>query len=436
MLAGDNTAIPATREITMTHTAEPLGGRREIEVIAVIGFAHGVSHFFHLLLPPLFPWLMQDFSLSFTEVGLLTAVFFVISGVGQAAAGFLVDRIGARRALLAGILLFVAAAVNLSMAQSYAALMVTAALAGLGNCVFHPADFTVLNRRISGPRLGHAFSVHGLSGNLGWAAAPVFLTGITLAAGWRTAALAAGGLALLAAALVFWRRHTISDVDRHAPATEEPKAATFAFLGSVPVWMCFAFFFFATMAFGALQNYAPSVMQHLYGLSLVAGASSLTLFLLGGAAGMIVGGFVAGRHEAQERVIAFVLTAAALCAVIIASTAIPSMAVLPLMTVMGFFGGIAGPTRDMLVRRAATARFGRAAFGRVYGFVYSGLDIGLAVAPLIFGPLMDRARFAAVMGVVAISQALAIVAALGVGRTRAATTPTSTMAAESDNATR
>ena len=162
----------------MTTTTLPRPAAGDLETIALIGFVHGVSHFFHLLLPPLFPWLMAEFGLNFTAVGVTMTVFFVISGIGQAAAGFFVDRFGAFRVLFAGISCFVLAGVTLHFASGLPWLIAAAALAGLGNSVFHPADFTVLNRRVSQPRLGHAFSVHGLSGNLGWAAAPVFMTGI------------------------------------------------------------------------------------------------------------------------------------------------------------------------------------------------------------------------------------------------------------------
>ena len=147
------------------------------------GFGHGVSHFFHLMIPPLFPWLMRDFGLNFTQAGAMMTVFFVVSGVGQALAGFLVDHVGARRVLLAGIAMFALAALTLGLAQNYPALLLAAGLAGLGNSVFHPADFTLLNRNVSAGRLGHAFSVHGLTGNLGWALAPVFMTGIAAVRG-------------------------------------------------------------------------------------------------------------------------------------------------------------------------------------------------------------------------------------------------------------
>ena len=106
----------------------------------------------------------------------------------------------------------------------------------------------------------------------------------------------------------------------------------------------------------------------------------------------------------------------ALLALLLAAHVVPGWAVLPLMAGIGFFSGIAGPSRDLLVRRAATARFGQAAYGRIYGFVYSGLDAGLAAAPLVFGGYMDRGEYAAVLIGIAVLQAAAILTALRVGR--------------------
>ncbi len=400
----------------MNGTAATSPIRSDIRVISLIGFAHGTSHFFHLLLPPLFPWLMPEFGLSFTQAGLMMTFFFVISGVGQALAGFVVDRIGPRRVLLAGIACFVLAALLLSVANGYAMLLAVGGLAGLGNSVFHPADFTVLNRKVSNARLGHAFSVHGLSGNIGWAIAPVFLAGIAAAAGWRTAALGAAALGALAWTVVWVRRDDSELADLGAKVSSGRTASTFGFLGAGAVWMCFLFFLLVTTAFGALQNYATPVMQNMYGLPVAAAAATLSIFLLGGAAGIAAGGVLVSRGATHDRLIAGALTAAALVAALIASGALPAWSVQPAMGIMGFFGGIAGPSRDLLVRHAATARFGQQAFGRVYGFVYSGLDLGLAVSPLVFGPLMDAGRFGAVLAGVALLQGAAILTALGVGR--------------------
>lgn len=401
----------------MTAEVLPSPTSRDIETISVIGFVHGVSHFFHLLLPPLFPWLMPEFGLSFTGIGTTMTVFFIVSGVGQAMAGFLVDRFGAARVLGGGITCFALAGIVLHFATGYPMLVLVAALAGLGNSVFHPADFTVLNRHVSQPRLGHAFSVHGLSGNLGWAAAPLFLTAIATTAGWRNAALGASLVALLALGLLYWRRQAIADPPGwHASKHAQASGPAFGFLGSRAVWLCFLFFLFITAAFGAIQNFASPILQALYGLTITSAAAALSTYLLGGAAGIVLGGFLAQKGE-HDRLIAAALGLAALLALLLASGMLPGWSVLPLMAGIGFCTGIAGPSRDLLVRRAATARFGQAAYGRVYGFVYSGLDLGLALAPVIFGALMDGRRFGAVLIGIAVLQTLAIFTALRVGKT-------------------
>ncbi len=390
--------------------------QRDTAIIAVIGLAHGTSHFFHLLLPPLFPWLMPAFGLDFSGIGLTMTVFFVISGVGQALAGFAVDRFGPVRVLLFGMSCFLLAGLSLGLfAHSLTDLFLVAALAGLGNSVLHPSDYSVLNRKVSTSRLGHAFSVHGISGNLGWALAPIFLTGISALAGWKVAAIAAGAMAL-PAMLTLWIFRDQLDINSGKAGTENHlKHGTFSFLSVGAVWLCFAFFFLTTVAFGAFQNFGTPVLQHLYGLPLGAAATALSTFLLVAACGIFVGGFVA-QHRAQDHIIAIVLTLAAVLALFLSMELLPAWSVLPVMAGIGFFTGIAGPSRDLLVRRAATARFGQAAYGRIYGFVYSGLDSGLALSPLVFGHFMDAGHYASVLIGIAIFQGLAVLTALRVGR--------------------
>ena len=400
----------------MSATSPAASLRHDATVISLVGFAHGTSHFFHFVMPPLFPWLMRDFGLSFTQVGAAMTVFFVVSGIGQAAAGFVVDRIGALRVLCGGVALLAFAALALASAQNYAMLLAAAGIAGLGNSVFHPADFTLLNRRVSTTRLGHAFSVHGLSGSLGWAAAPVFVIAIAETAGWRAACIGASIVGFLALAFLFFNRRLL-EVETAGQAAEPPRrrGGSFAFLAVGVVWMCFFFFLLGVMAFGALQNFAPPILERTYGISLGVATSGLTAYLLGSAAGIAAGGFFASHGQHQDRLVAFALTAAALCAVALASGGVPSYSIVALMGMMGVGVGFSGPSRDILVRRAATSTFGPGAYGRVYGFVYSGIDVGLAFAPIVFGPLMDAGRYTNVLWGVAILQTLAIGAALTVG---------------------
>lgn len=396
--------------------------RHDAEVVGLVGLAHATSHFFHLMLPPLFPWLMKDFNLSYTEAGLLMTTFFVISGIGQALAGFIVDKVGSRPVLFFGIGLLACSGVILGLSNSYLMLMLTAAVAGLGNSIFHPADFTLLNRRVAQPRLGHAFSVHGLSGNLGWAAAPVFMAGIASVAGWHAAGFAAAAVAAFVLAVLWLRRSMLAYaaaelvVPSHAEAAAgNAKPNQLSFLRSTPVWLCFAFFFFTTAAFGILQSYAPAILGNVYGISLVVATGALTAYLLGSAAGTITGGFLAARNDRNDRLIAVALGFSATMALVLASGQIVAALVLPVMALMGFGVGTSGPNRDLLVRRAATSRFGKTSFGRIYGFVYSGLDVGLAMAPLAFGPLLDAGHFHAALLAVAVLLVAALVTAMRVG---------------------
>jgi MFS family permease len=389
--------------------------RQDAAVISLVGFAHGTSHFFHFMIPPLFPWLMAEFGLSFTQVGLAMTVFFVVSGVGQAMAGFVVDRFGALRVLAGGVLLLSASGLVLASAQNYPMLLMAAAVAGLGNCVFHPADFSLLNRRVSTPRLGHAFSVHGLSGSLGWAASPVLMIAVAGAWGWRASGIAASIVGLAALAFLLANRSLLLEAPVAVTEAKPASGGTFAFLGVPVVWMCFVFFFFTVMAFGILQNFAAPVFERSYGVSLALATSGLTAYLLGSAAGTGTGGFFASKSGTQERNVAIALGVAALCAVLLATGLAPAWGIVALMGIMGFGAGFSGPSRDMLVRRAATSTFGQAAFGRIYGFVYSGIDAGLACAPIVFGPLMDAGRYSEVLWGVAVLQTLAIATALTVG---------------------
>lgn len=395
--------------------------RKDSEVIGLVGLAHATSHFFQLMLPPLFPWLMQEFSLSFSAVGLLMTVFFVVSGVGQALAGFLVDRFGARPILLSGLGLLGVSGLLLASAQSPLVLALATAVAGLGNAVFHPADYTLLNRQVSAKRLGHAFSTHGLTGTLGWAASPVVMFFVANTVNWRAAALLAAIIAFVSLLVLQGHRALRDQPGDSHPSTKTTGNASaptrdglFGYLRSREVWVCFTFFLFWTMAFSALQNFAPSILQNMYGVSLAAATSAVTAYMLGSAAGTIGGGFlVAG--VAADRLVAAGLLVAALIALLLASGAVTPWGVIPLMVAMGFGAGIAGPSRDMLVRRAAVAGATTASYGRIYGFVYSGLDSGLALSPLLFGQLMDASRFALVMVGIAVFQGLAVCTALWVG---------------------
>ncbi len=406
----------------MSSATQPL--RADAQVIGLVGLGHGTSHFFHLILAPLFPWLKDAFGLSYAELGLLMTAFFVVSGVGQALAGFIVDRVGALPVLLGGIALLGISALGLAASNSYPTLMMFAAVAGLGNSVFHPADFTVLNRRVSTPRLGHAFSVHGLSGALGWATAPVFLAGLATLAHWRVALLAAAALAFVVLTILFVFRGLLDpgEVSESVvqSASRTSAGESLQFLRLHAVWMCFGFFLISALAFGGIQSFAPAALRDLYAIPFTFATACITAYMLASAGGLVVGGFAAAQTRHHDRIIALALAIAGGAAMLVATGILPGWTMMLLLAVVGFGAGLAGPSRDLLVRAAAP----RNATGRVYGVVYSGLDIGLAIAPPIFGALMDSGQPSWVFVLIGVFQFAAISVAIGVGgRAVSATQP-------------
>ena len=393
--------------------------RQDAGVIGLVGLAHMISHFSQLLLPPLFPWLKEAFNASYTELGFLMTLFFVTSCVVQTLSGFVVDKFGPRPILFAGLTCLGLAAFGFSVSTGYWMMASFSVLAGIGNGVFHPVDYTLINRKVSASRLGHAYSTHGITGSLGWAVAPALLVPLTLAYGWRVALVCAGVLTFGVMLLLWLNRGQLS-LDMSAPKKAAASDAAPASEGSLDflkipaVWMCFAFFFLFAVSLSGVQAFAPEAARLLHDVPVSAAAACLTIYMVCSAAGMLTGGFLVGDPSRCERIIGIGFGVAATVALTIGFLDVPPLAVPVLFGVMGFGAGIAGPSRDLIVKRASPPN----ATGRVYGVVYSGLDIGQAVAPLLFGTLMDMQRPAQVWLGIALVQAVLIVNALNVRKVR------------------
>ena len=367
----------------------------DVRVIGLISLAHGSSHFFHLILPPMFPWLKAEFGFNYAELGLLMTIFFVVSCIVQASSGFLVDRIGARPVLFVGVGLLSLAALTYSQSNGYAMLVLGAVIAGCGNGVFHPVDYTLINHKVSPPNLPYAYSVHGVTGYLGWAAAPALMVGMTTLFDWRIAFLTAATLEVLIL-LILWlsRERLIDDVQARrdesqaSHAASNPGAAplsTFGFLKLPAVWLCWIFFFFSMAATTGLQSFAPTALFEIYEISVSSGNYYLTLLSMGGAGGMLLGGYLATRLKVPERIITMCFTVNIVMGLLLATGLVPKEIIVLAFVVIGLGLGIAAPSRDLMVRSATPS----GSSGRVYGIVYSGIDLGAALSPLIFGIFLD-----------------------------------------------
>ena len=413
--------------------------RRDWSIISLVGAAHACSHFFQLVLPTLYLSLAAEYGYDFAQLGLLASIFFLLSSVGQASSGFVVDRIGPAPVLHFGLACFVVSGLLIAGSQGYAMLMVAAAIGGIGNSVFHPVDYSILNHRVSPARLGHGFSAHGLTGNLGWALAPLYMAAFIHLADWRTAALAASVLVAVVLLATWLGRDMLAG--RNAPvapdaraeaASAEPgegKPATDLSSQSVgrtlhtlmlqpALWGAFLFFVCTSISLSAIQNYTIPMLGTVYGIDNVLAGSALSGYMLAGALGMLAGGFLASNTPRSEFVVFGSLVLAAGCFTLLASGWLGSWLALASVALAGFCSGIAGPSRDMLIRRVAP----KGATGTVYGLVYSGMDIGASLAPVGFGLMLDAGLLRGPWMGAAASFIAAALLAVAVGRAATART--------------
>jgi MFS family permease len=373
-------------------TSVPLTSwRQDIGVASCVSVAHAFSHFFQLGLPLLFPFLRDAFGLSWAELGFTQTVFYGVSGLMQTPGGYAVDRFGPRMTVTGGLLAASLAILLSACATSYLWLLLAAVIGGIGNSVFHPGDLTLLNQKIDPRRLGYAFSVHNVGGNLGWVISPLVIPPLAVAFGWRWS-LAAVGMAGLVWAAFFVTRSSLA-ASKDGPGTAGrsavPRTTSIASLRALvtpAVLMCFFFYMMIAMALTGFNNFAPSALQQVYPIDYHTAASAITFIAIGGIAGTLLGGVVAVRATHHNRVAFGGIVAAAFFAAVIATGMAGTAVVLGCVAAIGFFVGITNPSRDTLVREIAPAH----ARGRVYGFVYSGLDAGAALAPVVLGFLLDH----------------------------------------------
>jgi MFS transporter, FSR family, fosmidomycin resistance protein len=395
----------------MTQAADlPLPASRasETRFVGTVCFAHFASHYYIMLLAPLFLFVRDDYGVSNTELGLAFTAFNVISTLLQTPAGFLVDRVSARMLLVSGLLVGATAFTAAALADSFWVFVAMFALAGLGNTVYHPSDYALLSRHVPAQRAGRAFSLHTFAGMLGNAAAPPSLLLLASLVGWRGAFLGAAVLGVIAAAAVATMSEPPEPAASKAKArggAQADAAAGWRLLLSPAILLNLMFFVLLSISGGGFSNFLVVALGALHGTAPEVGNAALTGLLFFSACGVLVGGWLSGRTTHHGTVAAAGLAVMAIIAALVGLLDFPAAALVILLSAAGFSSGIVMPSRDMIVRAVTP----RGSYGKVFGFVTTGFNIGGIVAPPIYGALMDHGYPRAVFVVVGLASLAGIV---------------------------
>ena len=376
----------------------------DTRVISLVCAAHFVSHFYILVLPPLFPFIREFYGVSYTELGLALTAFNVTTALCQTPAGFLADRIGPRPVLVCGLVIGAICLAVVGLVPSFWLMVGMFALFGVANAVYHPADYAILSQHVSNARASQAFSIHIFAGFLGTAVTPATMLILQQWLGWQGAFLAACVPGLLVAAIIVAQPAALFEAPpKHARKPEDGQAG-WSLLLSAPILLNFVFFVMITFASTGLQNYSVVALGEAYGTPLTIANTALTVNLMLSAFGVLVGGLLAARTQRHEWVAAGSFAGLAVTAITIGTFDLGTALLFVAMSLNGFVNGLMQPSRDMLVRAVTPA----GQFGKVFGFVTTGFNVGGVISPLLFGSVMDAGHPRAVFFAVAAMAVLAI----------------------------
>lgn len=374
--------------------------RSERILLAQIAAAHLVSHVHIMTLPALLPLLPGHFGRSFLEIGFALTLFNLVSLVVQTPMGFACDRLGARRVLVAGLVVGGVSFLALALQPTYPVLLLAMAAAGLANGVYHPADYALLSTGVDGRRMGRAFSLHTFAGYLGTAISPPLLLGVAALANVGAAFALAGAIGLMVAAVLVLmpRQPSAGPAPAGEPTADgRPAVPDRRRLLSATVLVLTLMFVLLNLSTGGIQSFSVSALVMDYGVDLAAANTALTVFLFMSAAGVLAGGSLADRTRRHGFVASGAFLATAIIAAYLAVGRPSPLAITMLLGLAGFLSGIITPSRDMLVRAAAP----KGAEGIVFGIVSTGFNIGGLIGPLLYAVLLDQRRGWAIFAVAA-----------------------------------
>ncbi len=363
----------------------------ESRLIAGVCGAHMMSHYYMLLLAPLFAFVRADFNVSYTDLALALTVFNVVSGVLQTPIGFLVDRIGARIVLIAGLALSSIAYAIAGIVGSYWVFIAMYGIAGLGNTVFHPSDYSLLSHHAPKERLSQVFAFHSFAGIVGSALAPVTMLYMQGLFGWRGAYVGAAIFGFIVLAALIAQPEPTTDAKtatKTAAKAGTDMAKAWRVILTPPILLNLAYFILTSIMGGGLNTYLVVALGALHATPVAIANMALTSLLAMNAIGVLAGGVLAGRTTHHAIVAASGLGIGGIVTALVGLFDFNAIGLIVLMGCSGFFVGATYPSRDMLVRAVTPP----GAYGLVFGFVSVGFNVGASIAPIVYGSLMDHGR--------------------------------------------
>ena len=383
--------------------------RRDTRVNGLIGAGHFLSHFYSLCLPPVFLAWQSAFHVSFAELGLSVALMSAASALAQIPVGILVDRYGARPFLVGGSLVMGLSVTAMGLATAFWQIVLFAMLSGVGNSVFHPADYAILSGSIGRERLGRAFAFHTFVGYVGFAAAPPVTAALVLLFGWREALVLLGLVGVPIVAMILWQSAILVE-EAHEPKAREGKSAGgVRLLLTRPILFHCAFFMVSAMATAGIQSWLITILHKAHGMTLAAASSALTGYLVGSLFGVLAGGWTADRTTQHFAHVAVLTSLSAALFFFVGVAPLAVAATVGAMAAGGLLLGASRTPRDMMVKRDAPP----GEVGKVFGFVSAGLSLGAAVMPVPYGMLIDAQHPRLVLVTVAALLLLSIAFATG-----------------------
>lgn len=397
----------------MVASSAALESGRTVRVVGLISVGHFLSHFYMLLLPPLFPVLREVYGVGYTELGLAITLFGLATALTQVPVGFLVDRFGARRLLIAGLFLQSLAIALIGIFPSYGALLVLMAVSGLANSVYHPANYSILNASVPSDRMGRAFSIHTFAGHLGNALAPVSILLLMALVGWEYGLVVCGLLGASIGMLLLANGSLLDDAGRsNATASAGSTRASLQLLFSPPILMGLVFFIALAMAGKGISSFSIAAFDARDGMVLVHASMVLSAFLFASPAGVLAGGWLADRVRRHDLVVTANFLAVAMIFSLVAGGVWSLPLLMVLFAVAGFCTGLVAPSRDMMIRSVTPP----GSMGKVFGFVSTGFNIGTIIAPPMFGLMLDHGEPAWVFWGVAVISLMTVATVLETGR--------------------